>query len=118
MGTLKWIEGTASYFTYFQLVLGGLMIVTYFHQKKFQYLTIENGLLIKNSLKRKTIQLDKIEQIQSIPGRIKIFTSEKSLSINTSILDEDSLKDLYQILGSLELEQQENPFIGWSKAEI
>lgn len=116
MGTLKWIEGTAGYFTYFQLVLGWLMVLAFFHQKKYQYLTIENGLLTKNSLKRKTIQLEKIEQIQSFPGRIKIYTSEKDLSINTLILDEDSLKAMYKTLGSLQLEQQENPFSGWSPA--
>lgn len=117
LGSLKAFEGTASYFTYFQLVLGFLMVITFFFQKKHQYLNIENGFLTKYGLRRKTIQLDEIEQLQSFPGRIKVYTSKKSLSINTSIIEEDSSHDLYRVLGSLKLESQENPFLGWSPAE-
>ena len=117
MSSLRIFEGTASYFTYFQLLLGLLMIGTYFFEMKYQYLSIKNDVLTKNNLIKKTVQLDKIEQVQTFPGRIKLASSEKNLSINTSIIDKESINDLYRVLGSLELEPQKNPFTGWSKAE-
>ncbi len=116
LGGVKAFEGTASYFIYFQLLFGILMVGTFFFQKRHQYLSIENGFLTKHGLRRRTVQLDEIEQVQSFPGKIKIYTSDSSLSINTSIIDEDSSQDLYRALGSLELKSQENPFTGWSQA--
>ena len=118
LGALKWFEGEADYFNYFQLVLGCLMVGTPFFEHHNQYLKIENGILTKNSLRKKTIQLDEVIEIQSFPGRIKLFTSVKNLSINTSIIDDDSIQDLYPVLGSLELDAQENPFIGYARNTI
>lgn len=113
-GAVKWFEGTASYFTYFQLAFGILVVGSYFFERRNQYLRIKKGFLTKNSFRGKTIQLDEVEKIQSFPGKIKLFTSEEEISINTGIIEEESLKDLYRLLGSLELEPKENPFIGWS----
>ena len=113
-GALKAFEGTAEFIHYVQLILGILMVFSFFYERKFQYLVIENGLLTKNSLLRKTIEIDRINRIQSFPGRIKIATSEKNLSINISVIDKESINDLYRILGSLDLEPQKNPFTGWS----
>ena len=115
LGGLEIYKGGANYFTYFQLLLGFLMVIIFFFQKKYQYLTIENGFLTKFGLRKKALQLDKIEQVQSFPGRIKIYTSENSLSINTSIVDEDLSHDLYRVLGSLNLKSRENPFVGWAQ---
>ena len=113
-GALKAYEGTAEFFHYIQLILGSLMIISFFLERKFQYLVIENGRLTKNFFIKKTIQLDEIKEIKSLPGRIKLATPDKNLSINIGLIDEESIKDLYRVLGSLELESEKNPFIGWS----
>ena len=113
-GTLKAFEGTAGLIHYVQLIFGILMVVSFFLERKFGYLSIENGILRKYFFSWTTIDLDKITQIQSHPGRIKLITPEKNLSLNTSVIDKKSINDLYRVLGSLDLEQQKNPFTGWS----
>lgn len=115
MGGLKLIEGAANNFNYFQLILGFVMMGSFFFEKHHQYLKIENGILTKNNFRRKSLKLKEVVQIKSFPGKIKLFSSEESLSIKTGIIDEDSIKNLYPVLGSLELDPQENPFIGYSK---
>lgn len=115
-GVLKAYQGTAELFHYIQLILGSLMVASFFLERKFQYLVIENGRLTKNFFIRKTIQLDEIKSIKTLPGRIKLATPDKKLGINTSVIDEESIKDLYRVLGSLELESKNNPFTGWTKA--
>ena len=112
LGGLRIFEGTATYFTYFQLFLGILMVGTFFFKKKHQYLSIEKGFLIKNSLRKKTIELHNIVQVQSYPGSIKLFTSEEKIGINTGIIEKDSLQLLLNIIGSLEV--QENPFAAYA----
>ncbi len=95
-----------------QFLLGLVMVASYFYERKFQYLIIENGKLIKNRFFSKYIQLDEITKIQSFPGKIKLFTSEEKLSINTELIEDDSRNDLLKVLGSLEVEN--NPFISYS----
>lgn len=95
-----------------QLLLGLVMVASYFYERKFQYLIIENGKLTRNRFLHKSLQLDRITKIQSFPGKIKIFTSEEKMSINTELIAEDSRNDLLKVLGSLNLEN--NPFIGYS----
>lgn len=96
-----------------QFLLGLTMVTLYFFQRKFQYLTLENGVLTKNNLRKKSILLNEIIQIKSFPGKIRLFTSEaKELSINTELISEDSRHELLKVLGSLELEN--NPFVGYS----
>ncbi|MCY2686886.1 hypothetical protein [Salinimicrobium sp. TH3] len=115
-GTLKAYEGTADFVHYIQIILGVLMVISFFIERKFGYLSIEDGMLTKYSFSCTTIDLDKITNIQSRPGRIKLITSKKNLSINPSVIDKDSIKNLYRVLGSLQLESQKNPFTGWSAA--
>lgn len=113
-GCLKIVEGTADYFNYFQLILGSLMVANFFFENRQQYLKIKNGILIKNSLRRKTITLKEVVHIKCFSGKIELRTPNEKLTINIGIIDEISLKDLYFFLGSLELHPDDNPFIGYS----
>lgn len=116
-GGLKFFEEAAGYFNYFQLILGLMMVGNFFFERHYQYLQIVDGLLTKNSFRRKSIQLKNVCQIQSYPGKIKLFTSEeKNLSINTGLISDNSRHDLLVILGALEVEN--NPFIGYSRKTI
>ena len=112
-GLLRLLEEPEnSWLYYLQLLFGLFAVGAYFYERHFQYLLIENGILTKNSIRRKSLQLDKITRIHSLPGRIKLFTSEEKLSINTELIEDDSRNDLLKVLGSLEVEH--NPFIGYS----
>jgi len=111
-GGLKFFEEAASYFNYFQMILGLMMVGNFFFARHYQYLQIVNGLLTKNSFRRKSIQLKNVCQIQSFPGKIKLFTSEEHLNINTELIEDHSRNELLKVLGSLEIEN--NPFIGYS----
>ncbi len=111
-GALKAFEGTAGIIHYVQLILGILMVVSFFLDRKYGYLNIQDGILTKYWFGKKTIPLDRINQIQSRPGNIKLVTPEKNLSINTELIAEESRQDLLRCLGSLGIEN--NPFIGYS----
>lgn len=117
-GGLKIMDGTADYFNSFQLVLGLLMVGNYFFERKYQYLRIEYGVLTKNSFRRKTVTLKEIVKIESFPGKIRLLTSEEKLIINLQVIEEDSCKDLYPVLGSLDLGSNDNPFIGYSRNPV
>ena len=106
-------ESDNSWLSYLQLFLGLFGVAAYFYERHFQYLLIENGTLIKNNIRRKSLQLTEINRIQSFPGKIKLFTSKEKFSINTEIIAEDSRNDLLRVFGSLEVEK--NPFIGSQK---
>lgn len=114
-GCLKIVEGTAEYFNYFQLMLGSLMIANFFFENHHQYLKIKNGVLIKNTLRRRTIELKEVVHIKRLSGKIELRTSKEKLTINTRIIDETSLNDLYFFLSSLELHPDDNPFIDYSQ---
>ncbi|WP_324719265.1 hypothetical protein [Salinimicrobium sp. HB62] len=113
-GALKAFEGTADFVHYVQLILGVLLVFSFFVEVKFGYLTIVDGKLSKYAFSWTTLDLDKVTSIKSQPGRIKLATPEKNLSINTSVIDKESIRDLYRELGSLQLDRRENPFTGWS----
>lgn len=115
-GALKAFEGTAGFIHYIQLILGILMVVSFFLERKYGYLNIEDGMLTKYWFGKKTIPLERINQIHSRPGNIKLVSPEKNLSINTSVIDKESIQELYIVLGNLDLEPQQNPFTGWSQA--
>ena len=96
-----------------QILLGLLMVVSYFYEKKLQYITIEKGTLTRNRFFfSRSLQLNKISKVQSFPGKIKLFTSEEKITINTELIEDESRNDLLRVLGSLEVEN--NPFIGYS----
>ena len=95
-----------------QFLLGLLMVASYFYERKYQYLIIKNGKLTKNRFLTKSLQLNKVTKIQSFPGKIKLFTSEEKLNINTGLIDDESMNGLLKVLGSLEVGN--NPFIGYS----
>ncbi|MGB7842142.1 MAG: hypothetical protein WBL21_05085 [Salinimicrobium sp.] len=97
---------------YLQLFLGLFILGVYLYKKRFQFLSIDNGILTKNNLRRNSVVLNDIIKIQSFPGKIKLFTSEEKLSINTELIEDESRTDFLKVLGALKVEN--NPFIGYS----
>jgi hypothetical protein len=73
------------------------------YQKKYQYLTIENGGIRKNNLFRKEVQLSEIKTIEKYAESYIIKTDTQKLRIDTSIIAADSLIELNAALEKLML---------------
>ena len=77
---------------------------TYIYQKKFKYVSIENEILIVNGPLGKKLNLTEIKRIKKFAGDYIIKTDKKELTINTQIIDQDSLAELNTELEKLNVE--------------
>jgi hypothetical protein len=73
------------------------------YQKKYQYLTIENGSIRKNNLFQKEVQLSDIKTIEKYAESYILKTDTQKLRIDTSIIAADSLLALNAALEKLML---------------
>jgi hypothetical protein len=73
------------------------------YQKKYQYLTIENGSIRKNNLFQKEVQLSEIKTIEKYAESYILKTDTQKLRIDTSIIAADSLIELNAELEKLML---------------
>ena len=98
------IINSANILDYGYLVLGILYIGTYLYENKKQYLTIENGIISKNHLIPKKINLNEIKRIKMFAGEYILKTDKTELTINTELIEEKSLAELNTVLENLNLE--------------
>jgi hypothetical protein len=71
----------------------------YFYQKNYKYLTIENGIINVNGL-----NLTEIKRIKKFAGDYILKTDKSELTINTQIIDPNSLAELNTELEKLNVE--------------
>lgn len=77
------------------LIAGGFFsFAIYYYEKHKQYLNIENGILIKNTLFPKRINLNEIQQIKKFAGDYKLKTNTNEFIIDTQIIEPSSLAEL------------------------
>jgi hypothetical protein len=69
-------------------------VLNYAYQKKYQYLTIENGNIRTNNFFRKEVQLSEIKTIENYAGSYILKTGTKKLTIDTTIIAPNSLRKL------------------------
>ena len=82
-----------------------LMYITmYFYEYFNQYLTIENGIIKTNSLFGKKMNMTEIKQIKRFAGDYILKTDKTEFTINTQIIDPDSLVELNTELEKLNIE--------------
>lgn len=89
---------------YGYLAISLLYLILYFYQKQNKYLTIENGIININGLFGKKMNLNEIKQIRKFAGDYILKTGEKELTINTQIIDPNSLAELNAELEKLKVE--------------
>ena len=77
---------------------------TYFYQKKYKYVSIENGILAVNGPFGKKLNLAEIKRIKKFAGDYIIKTDKKELTINTQIIDPNALTELNAELEKLNVE--------------
>jgi len=95
---------------YGYLVVGILYVGEYLFDVTNQYLTIENGVLKKNSMFGKKINLNEIIWIKKFTGNYILKTENQELKINTELIDKKSLEELNEILITLKLPSEKTPF--------
>ena len=79
-------------------------VLRYGYQKKYQYVTIENGSIRTNNLFRKEVQLSEIKTIEKYAGNYILKTDTKKLTIDTTIIAPNSLTALNAALEKLAIE--------------
>jgi hypothetical protein len=86
------------------IVISAMYLSLYFYQRQNKYLTIENGFIKENSPFGKKINLTDIKQIKKFAGDYIIKTEKTKLTINTQIIDPNSLAELKNELNKLNVE--------------
>jgi len=76
----------------------------YFYQKNYKYLTIENGIINVNGPFGKKLNMTEIKRIKKFAGDYILKTDKKELTINTQIIDPNSLAELNAELEKLNVE--------------
>lgn len=89
---------------YGTIVISILYLGTYVYQRKYKYLSINNGILKINSPFGKEVKLSEINQIKKFAGDYIITTDQNKMTINTQIIDPDSLIVLNNELEKLDVE--------------
>lgn len=87
-----------------QILAGIPMFILYYFEKKKQYLTIDDGVIVKNTLIPKRIKLSEINSIREFAGDLKLITNKSEFVIDTQIIESDSLIDLKNELKKHHLE--------------
>ena len=104
LGTTAVIFNSDNIFNYGYLIIGILYLVTYLFENNKQYLTIENGIISKNQLIPKKINLNEIKRIKKFAGDYILKTDNTEFRINTELIEEKSLAELNNVLENLNLE--------------
>jgi hypothetical protein len=98
------ISHSNSILNYGSLILGVLFFGKYYFMTNRQYLTIENGIISKNQLIPKKINLNEVKVIKKLSGDYILQTDSAELEIDTELIEENSLSELNALLKNLNLE--------------
>ena len=90
-------------FNYGYFVIGMMYFGIFIFENSKQYVTIGNGMLIKNNLISKKMMLEDIIQIKKLAGDYVFMSDTDKIEINMSFLDIESLKELQTFIEELQL---------------
>lgn len=90
--------------TYTWLGISVMYIAIYSFDYFNQYLTIQNNVIKENHLFGKKINLNEIKRIKKFAGDYILQTEKTELTINTQIIDQNSLTELNAELEKLNVE--------------
>jgi len=98
------LDESKSWIKYGWLGISLMNFTIYLYEYFNQYLTIENGIIKINSPFGKKINLSEIKQIKKFGGDYILKTEKAELTINTQIIDPNSLAVLNAELEKLNAE--------------
>ena len=111
LGVISFIQDDSIRWTdYGYLLAGTLYIGQFLWDITNQYLTVENGIIKKNTPFGKKINLNEINWIKKFAGDYTLKTETEELKINTELIEEKSLTELNTVLGKLNLPADKTPF--------
>ncbi len=90
-----------SWLDYGWLVIAFAYFGTYYYQRKYDYVTIENGVVNVNGPFGKKINLDEVKQIKKFAGDYILTSDKKELTINTQKIQPNLLAKLDAALEKL-----------------
>ena len=90
--------------TYTWLGISAMYIAIYSFYYFYPYLTINNNVIKENHLFGKKIKIAEIKQIKKFAGDYILKTDKTELTINTQIIDQNSLTELNNELEKLNVE--------------
>src|SRR5690554_7416586 len=86
------------------MVISGLYLALYYHQRKNKYISIEDGIIKKNEWFGKKLRISEVKEIREFAGNYIIKTDEKELVVNTDIINPDEIPELIEALKQLPAE--------------
>ncbi|SDR05662.1 hypothetical protein [Flagellimonas zhangzhouensis] len=93
-----------SWMDYGWIFISLMYLGLYFYQKNYKYINIENGIIKVNGPFGKKMSLTEIKRIKKFAGDYILKSDKEELTINTQIIDPDSLVDLNTALEKLNVE--------------
>ncbi|MFK7833567.1 MAG: hypothetical protein AB8B52_09840 [Winogradskyella sp.] len=91
-----------SWFNYIWFLLAAIYLAMYYQGNKAKYLSIDNGIIKENWLFGKSLVLEDIQVVNHFAGEYILKTDDKSLTIEISAIENDSLLKLHERLKQLE----------------
>ena len=85
-------------------IISLMYLALYFYQRQNQYLIIENGFIKYNNPFGSKINLTDIKWIKKFAGDYILKTDKKDFTINTQLIDPDSLAELNEELAKLNVD--------------
>ncbi|MDC6350979.1 hypothetical protein PP178_05400 [Zeaxanthinibacter sp. PT1] len=104
LGSWRMLHGFDQLLGYLWLSLALISLSQYYYSRKKAYLTIKQGYLYKNLLFSRKLLLSDIKCIRKFAGDYILMTEKAQLTIDTQIIDKDSLEELECVLAQLDLE--------------
>lgn len=97
-------DGGNRWTDYGYLFISILYLALYFYQRQNNYLIIEGGIIKMNGLFGKKVNLTEIKSIRKFAGDYSLKTDKKDFTINTQMIDPNSLAELNTELEKLKVE--------------
>lgn len=89
---------------YSYLIISTMYLGGYLYQSKYQYLSIENGMLCVNGPLGKKLYLKDIRSIKKFAGDYILKSKDKEIAINIQTMDSSSQAQLLTELEKLDVE--------------
>jgi len=109
---LVFTDNNTFWIGYVHLVSGALFMIQNFYDSRHQYLHIENGVIQKNIFYgfSNKINLDEVYEINGTKSNYILKSEARKLSIDPSLIDQQSLIKLLHILRQVDLPSERNHF--------
>ncbi|PKD20209.1 hypothetical protein APR41_14600 [Salegentibacter salinarum] len=89
------------------ILFGLLQIGTWFYQRKYQYLYIDEESLTKNALSPSSIKFSELKAIWKYKNSFTLETNTTKIKIDKDLMEDESLYKLTDFINQIELKSQQ-----------